>query len=165
MYGDKLSRAQVAVWASFTGLTVADTTRFRRQLDEAGAEALVVKNSLLGIALGNADMPVDPMFAEDANMVTFAYDDIAGAAKALTAFAAEHRDLVRIKGGLIEGRLATDAQIRSLATIPSREVLLAQVLSGLQSPISGLASVLSGTIRSMMYVLQARSEQLESAAN
>ena len=79
-------------------------------------------------------------------------------------FAAEKRDLLSIKGGLINGKLATDVQIRSLSTLPSREVLLAQVLGGLQAPISGLARVLSGTVRSVMYVLQARAEQLEGSS-
>lgn len=163
-YCDKLSRAQVMMWASFSGLTVADTTRLRRQLDQAGAEAVVVKNSLFGIALNQAGLPADPMFSEGANIVAFAYEDIAAAARTLMGFAAEKRDLLSIKGGLINGKLATDVQIRSLSTLPSREVLLAQVLGGLQAPISGLARVLSGTVRSVMYVLQARAEQLEGSS-
>jgi large subunit ribosomal protein L10 len=177
-YGEKLSRAQVAIWSSFTGLTVGETTLLRRQLDEAGAEAIVVKNTLMNIALQQAGLPTNDEFAEGANIVTFAYDDIAGAAKALTDYVSNRRDLVTIKGGIVDGKVATGAEIRSLTSLPSREVLLAQLLSGLQgpigglvqvlsqgSPINGLANVLNGTVKSIMYVLQARVEQLEGASS
>jgi large subunit ribosomal protein L10 len=164
-YSEKLNQAQVVIWASFTGLTVAESTRLRRQLDEADAEMMVVKNSLMGIALEQAGLPTDEAFRNDANLVTFIRGDIAPAAKVLVDFASSSRDLVRIKGGLVGGGLATSEQVRSLTNLPTREVLLAQVLGGIQAPISGLVSVLAGTVRGVMNALNARIEQLEGASS
>ncbi|MBN1399993.1 MAG: 50S ribosomal protein L10 [Anaerolineae bacterium] len=164
-YSEKLNQSQVVIWASFTGLTVAESTRLRRQLDQADAEMMVVKNSLMGIALEQAGLPMDDAFRDEANLVAFIRGDIASATKALVDFASSTRDLVKIKGGLVGGSLATSEQVRSLTTLPTREVLLAQVLGGIQAPISSLVSVLAGTVRGVMNVLNARVEQLEGPAS
>jgi large subunit ribosomal protein L10 len=130
-------------------------------LSAANAEVVVVKNTLMGRALQEASLPVDEAFRNEANLVTFVYGDIAAATKVLVDFASASRELVKVKGGIVGGRVATGEQVRSLTSLPTREVLLAQVLGGIQAPISSLVNVLAGTVRGVMNVLSARIEQLE----
>ena len=162
-YAERLGRAQVMIWSSYLGLTVAGSTILRRQLRAAGAEVIVVKNTLMRAALEQAGLPLGENFMGGPRMVTFVYDEIAPAAKVLVSFARENDDIFQVEGGLIGGKLAGVEQIRSLTALPSRDALLAQVVGGIQAPISGLVGTLAAMIRGLVNVLNARSQQLESA--
>jgi len=162
-YGERLARAQVAIWAHYQGLTVAQATDLRRQLREAGAEAVVVKNTLIRRALEEADLPVSDEMRKGPCLVTFIYDDVAPAAKVVADFARQNEEILQIIGGLIGGQLATVEQIQSLTTLPSREVLLAQVVGGIQAPISGFVGTLAAIMRGLLNVLDARARQLEGS--
>ena len=163
-YSERIGRAQVMIWARYTRLKVAQMETLRRQLYDSGAEAVVVKNKLLGIALGNAGLPVTEEMASGASLVTFVYDDIAPAAKAVTEFARRNGDAFQIIGGVVGDRLATTAQVQALTDLPSRDMLLAQVVGGIQAPMTGLVGTLSAVLRSVMYVLNARSDQLREGS-
>jgi large subunit ribosomal protein L10 len=160
-YSDRVSRASVMIWASYQKLTVADSTALRRQLRAVGAEVEVTKNSLLRLVLAEKGLPTSDMLLKGTSLVVFVYDDIAPAAKALVDFSITKADFVQIKGGLVGGRVATADQVKALISLPSREVLLGQVVGGIQAPISGFVNVLAGVIRGVMNVLNARSDQLK----
>lgn len=164
-YGERLGRAQVAIWCNQRGLTVAQASELRRQLRAVDAEAVVIKNTLMRVALEGANLPVDPETMGGPCMVAFVYGDIGPAAKAVTSFARGNQNEFRITGGLVEGELADVERIRFLTTIPSRDVLLAQVVGGIQAPISGLVVVLAGLMRGLLTVLTARSGQLEGSSS
>jgi large subunit ribosomal protein L10 len=158
---DAFSRCSVGILTDYRGLTTAELSDLRRKLREAGVEYRVVKNSLAQFAsreTGKEDLAgsfVGPV------AVALGYGEIPAAAKALTEYIKATKSILTIKGGFLEDRVLAPADVESLARLPSREVLLAQVLAGMQSPIYGLVNVLAGPVRGMMNVLQARIQQLE----
>lgn len=164
-YGEKLDRAQVAIWSSYRALTMLQITALRRQLRETGAEAVVVKNTLIQRALGESHLPTDDAMMSGPSVVTFVYDDLAATTRIINNFSRANEAFFQIKGGLVGTRLVGPDQVRALADLPSREVLLGRVVGGIQAPISGFVTVLSGVMRGLMNVLNARSEQLEGAAS
>jgi large subunit ribosomal protein L10 len=94
--------------------------------------------------------------------VAYALGDEVALAKALMDYSAGFPSLI-IKGGLLDKKYLESAQIQQMAALPPRDVLVAQVVGGMQSPIYGLVGVLSATIGSFVRVLNARSEQLSAA--
>jgi large subunit ribosomal protein L10 len=138
----------------FTGLNVLRMTEFRRRLRAAGVSYVVVKNTLAQRALA-------------ANDVTSLGDHLAGptglvlagrypvvAAKVLTDFAKEF-EKPAIKIGLVDGRPVTADQVKRLASLPSREVLLSQLAGAMQAPVAQLAGVLNGMLYQMVGALEA----------
>jgi large subunit ribosomal protein L10 len=162
-YVAMLSDAKAVLVTEYRGMTVADITRLRRQIEESGAHYVVVKNTLFKRALVQVGLPVPEELLTGPVAVGIVPRDAAAASKTLADFGVTNELLV-IKGGLLGERQMNKAQVLSLATLPSREVLLSQVLAGLQSPIAGLVNVLNGPIRGLVYVLQARSDQLAGPA-
>lgn len=164
-YSERLERAPVMIWSNFRGITVAQISELRRQLRGSGAELMVVKNTLMQLALKGTNLPWDPDVMGGPSAVTFVYDEVAPAATAVTAFARAHEGLFQVKGGLLGGKIAAAPQIQSLTTLPSREVLLAQVVGGVQAPITGLVSTLAAMMRAVLNVLNARAQQLEGSSS
>lgn len=163
LYGGKMARAQVMIWSRYRGIPAGQLTTLRRQLKAHKAEAVVVKNTLLHHTLQNAQQPVDKEMMSGPCLVTFIYGEIPPATKAVVDFSRVNGDLFQIVGGVVGGKLATGEQVRSLVSLPSREQMLAQLLGGLQAPISGLVGTLSAALRGIMTVLSERGKQLEGA--
>lgn len=164
-YSDKVARAQVMVWTNYRGLTVAQVSELRRQLRPVGSEAVVVKNTLLRIALERAGKPTSHDVMAGPSLVTFAYNDVASATKVLTDYLRPNEAVLQLMGGVISNRLINAEQVRALTSMPSREVLLARVVGGVQAPISGFVGTLSAVLRGFVTVLNARREQLEGSAS
>jgi len=160
-YGERLARAQVVVWTKFQGLTVPQMEELRGRLRSVGGEVIVVKNTLMRLALEQVKLPTDSEMMSGPCAVVFAYDDAGAATKAVTDFARANQGVLQIKGGLVGGKVVPAKQIRILSNLPSREVLLAQAIAGIQAPISGFVSTLAAIIRGLCNVLDARREQLE----
>lgn len=162
-YKEMLANAQVALVTGYQGLNMGELTALRRQLRDAGIQFRVVKNTLVRMALADlgASMPDD--LWREANALAVSKADPAVAAKMLSEYAKGEPRLV-IKAGFLGKEFVDAAGINALASLPSREVLLAQVLAGIQSPITGLVTVLSGLTRGLVNVLEARRRQLEKAA-
>jgi len=163
-YGEKMARAQVMIWAHYHKLSTPQTNNLRRQLRANSAEVVVVKNTLMRRALEQAGLPVDDAMMSGPCMVTFIYDQVAAATKAVTDFARITGDAFQIAGGVMGGKVANEEQVRALVNLPSREVLLAQVLGGIQAPISGLVGTLSAVMRGLVIALNERAKQLEGAS-
>jgi large subunit ribosomal protein L10 len=163
-YVTLLTSSQVTIWADYSGLRVAALSGLRDQLRKYGVRIHVVKNTLLRRALEQVGLPMPEEYLEGPTAVIFLEETIAGPARIVTDFARSSREF-EIKGGLTASTILAQAQVDELAHLQSRDVLLAQVLAGLQAPISGLVNVLAGTLRGLLYVLQARAEQLEGASS
>jgi len=134
---EKLQRAQVTLLASPTGLTVAEVTQLRRQLRAAGGEFKVAKNTLARLAVAETSYaPIAPML-EGANALVFGYSDPVAVAKVLVKCAEDNKKLT-IRGGVLAGKALAAEAVADLAKLPSREVLLAQLLGLLQAPASQL---------------------------
>lgn len=159
---DRLSRSQGAVLAEYRGLDVKEMTALRRQMREAGVELKVLKNTLVSIAAQRAGIEGLEEYLTGPNAYAFGYDDPVSAAKVLSEFAKDHKDLL-IKAGLLDGRVIDAGEVKDLADLPPQEVLLAQLLQVMQGPMSGLVNVLQGTIRNLVYALEAVRQKKEEA--
>lgn len=162
-YVTLLSNSQAILITEYRGLTVADITRLRRQVEGSGATFLVVKNTLFKRALEQVGLPVPQALLKGPVAVGIVPGEPPATAKVLTGFT-QTNELLVIKGGLLGTQQMNKAQVSALAIMPAREVLLSQVLAGLQAPIAGLVNVLNGPIRGLVYVIKARQDQLGAAS-
>lgn len=151
---ERLSKAKAAIVAEYRGLTVEQMTSLRHKVTAADGKFQVVKNRLTRLALKKSPKEGIDAFLTGPNALATSDNDAVLLAKALVDFANDH-ELLKIKGGNIEGKVATARQITSLAKLPSREVLLSQLLSVLQAPARDMASVLAAVPRGLVTVLKA----------
>lgn len=163
-YGERLNRAQVLIWSRYERVKFSEFEALRKTLRGVGAENVVVTNTLMRIALEEAGLPVAPQFRDGPNMVTFVYGDIAAASKAVADFARDKADRVRVLGGIVDGQLIDSDGVQALTELPSREVLLARVVGGIQAPLANLVGTLSAVVRGLVNVLDAHRKQLEGAS-
>ena len=117
----------------------------------------VVKNTLLRIAATANHLDFGNLL-EGPSAITLLYGDPVAAAKVFSEFLAENRE-VALKGGLLDGKPLNALQIAALAKIPPKDVLLSQLLAGMQGPISGFVGTLSGVLSSLVFTLQAVADQ------
>ena len=163
---EKLSTAKGAVLVDYRGLTVAQDTKLRRKLREAGVEYRVVKNTLTNLAAKEAGIVGLEQYLEGTTALAVSTTDPVAPAKVLSDFQKEIAKTVKtfkIKAGVLDGRVIDADGVKALADLPSREVLLAKVAGTMQAPITGLVSVLAGTIRKFVYAVDAVRQQKESA--
>ena len=158
----RLRQTNFTVMTDFRGLRVGNMSDLRRQVRAAEGDLHIAKNTLLRIAAQSEGMEDLRDLFVGPTAVAYAKGDEAVLAKALTDYSAGSPELV-IKGGILDKKYLDADQVRQLAALPPREVLVAQVVGGMQSPIYGLVGVLSATIGSFVRVLNARSEQLGAA--
>jgi len=158
-----LEKSQSFIIADYSGLNSADQTALRAKTKAAGGEFTVTKNRLISIVLKQrlTNLPETLKKAlQGPNAVVFGYTDSVAATKAVVEFAKDH-DNLKIKIGLLVGQegnqdqiLSAD-QIKSLAALPGKPELLAQLVGQLNAPLYGLVNVLSGNTRKLVYVLAA----------
>ncbi len=158
----RLRETNFTVMVDFRGLRVGDMSDLRRRVRAAEGNLHIAKNTLLRIAAESEGLEDLRDLLLGPTAVAYAKGDEVALAKALIDYSADSAELV-IKGGLLDKKYLVADQIRQLAALPPREVLVAQVVGGMQSPIYGLVGVLSATIGSFVRVLNARSEQLSAA--
>lgn len=157
----RLSGAEGLVLASFGGLTVAEMEEIRRGLRQQGVEFLVVKNRLVRRATQGAASAKLADYFVGPTALALSRSDSSLAAKILTDFAKSQPKL-KIKGGLLRDRALSPEKVKELASLPPREVLLAQLLGGLKAPMTSLVGVLSATLRKFVGVLEAIKEKKEA---
>ena len=161
-FAEMAARSSAIIFTENQGLTVAEMTQVRRRVREAEGAYHVVKNTLLRLALAQAGIPVPDDLLRGPTVVSFCLGEVPPVAKALVE-ATKELERLQIKGGLLEGRVMTPEEIQALAELPTRDVLMAQVLGGIQGPARQVAGVVAGGIRQILNLLQARIEQLEAA--
>ena len=159
---EKLSRSQALIITDYRGLSFQELTVLRNRLRGESCGYHVVKNRLVRLAMEKGGIPFPETLFDGPTGIGFCYRDVVGPAKALVEYAQENPTL-SIRGGIMEHQILTGAEITSIAQLPSRETLLAQLIGQLQTPIVHLASTLQGPIRNLTYLLQARKEQLEKS--
>ena len=164
---EQLSTAKGVVLTGYKGLTVAQDMKLRAKFREAGVSYHVVKNTMLRIAANETGLEdLDPVL-NGTTAIAVSADDAVAPAKVIYDFIKENKlektEVLTIKAGVVEGKIIGVDEVKALASLPSREVLIAKVLGSMQAPISGMVNVLQGTIRNMVYVLDAIRAQKESA--
>ncbi|KUO58216.1 MAG: 50S ribosomal protein L10 [Gracilibacter sp. BRH_c7a] len=148
----KMEGSTGIILADYRGLTVSQVTNLRVELRNAGIEYRVLKNTMVRRAANEIGLEgLDP-FLEGPTAVAFSPDPVAPA-KILMEYSKKNKSL-KIKAGILEGKVIGPEMIKDLADLPSREVLLSQVLAGMQAPIQGMVNVLQGPIRKMGYALE-----------
>ena len=158
---DTFSKCSIGILTDYRGLSTPEITVLRRKLRESSVEYKVVKNTLARFAGERAGKGDLVSFFEGPIAIAFGYDDITEPAKALADYIRTSKASLSIKGGFLGGRLLTSEDVATLSTLPSREILLARVLGGIQAPIVTLVGCLTTPIKGIIRVLQARIKQLE----
>lgn len=160
---DRMERASIAISADYRGLTVAQITELRRALRPAGAEVKVVKNTLALMAAKAAGRENMAEIVQGPTALAIGFDDPIAPVKALTEHLRARRLTIDIHGGWLEGKVLSRAEVESLATMPPREQLIADVVGKLQSPLYNFAGLLQSTMRNFAGLLDSRANQLEAA--
>ena len=151
---EKLQQASGVVLADYRGLTVAQATRLRAQLRQAGVEYRVMKNTLVRRAVNEIGLEGLDSYLNGPTAIAFGADPVAPA-KVLLEFAKVNKlKKFQIKAGILEGEVIGPKGVKALAELPSREVLLTMVVRGMQAPLVGMVNVLQGPIRKTGYALE-----------
>lgn len=159
-----MQRSTVAISADYRGLTVAQMTRLRRALRPSGVEVKVVKNTIAAMAAERAGRPEMKELLDGPSAIAFGSGDPVAPAKALSDFIRAERLELKLHGAWIEGRVVGGSEVESIASLPSKDQLLADFMSKIQSPIQGFAGLIQAAQRNFAGLIEARANQLESAA-
>ena len=144
---EKLEKANSVVLSQYQGLTVEEDTVLRKNLREAGVEYKVYKNTLVILAAKELGLEGIVEYLEGPVAIAFGYEDVTVAARVLNDFAKDHKKL-ELKAGIVEGEIYDTDKIKQLATIPSKEVLIAKLLGSIKSPISSFPRVINAIAES-----------------
>ncbi len=139
---DDVKDAASVVLVDYRGLTVAEDTELRKQLREAGVIYKVCKNTMMKRAFEGTEFAALDEHLEGPSAIAISKDDATAPARILAKFAKTAKAL-ELKAGVVEGEAYDQAGLQQLASIPSRDELLAKLFGSLQSPITNLARVLN----------------------
>lgn len=160
---EAMDNSSIGILTDYRGLSTAELTNLRRTLRTAGIEYRVVKNTLARLAAQQAGREEVAGLFSGPVAVAFGHDEITRPARVITEYIRSTRSELSIKGGFMGDSVLSAADVKEIANLPSREVLVARVLGGMQSPIAGLARCLTAPLQGLVGVLQARVEQMEGA--
>jgi large subunit ribosomal protein L10 len=151
---DKMAKSKAVVFSSDNGLNVKISENLRKELKKNGAEYLVAKKTLLKLAAKDLadNEQIDSLTGSVG--LTLSYEDEVAGARIINKFSKENETLT-VQGGMLEGKFILPDMVKRLATLPSKEQLLAKLVGSLQSPLAGLVGVFRGTTRNFVGVLQA----------
>ena len=159
---DKIKGAKALYYTDFTGLNVKRMTELRRRFRKAGVEYVVIKNTLALRAINESGLTGARLRGPTGVVVS---KDPIAAAKLLSDFAREHDQKPTVKGGMLDGAAIDEAQVKKLASMPSREQMLADLGAGLQSPMAAFVGALNGMLYMMVGALEALRTQKEGASS
>lgn len=164
-YVELLQKSQGVILADYRGLTVARTEALRQVMRDNDAALRVVKNRLFKLALAQTGQTIPAELLDGPAAVAFCLGDVPPVAKALGEFAKTTADVLVIKGGAMGGTIGLSAaQVKALAELPSREVVLAHVLGTINAPASQIVGCVASSIRQVLNVLKAYADKLEGAS-
>jgi len=149
-----------AILTDYRGLTVAEVTNLRKKLRDAKAEYHIVKNTLFKLALGgevNADLE---KLLTGPTAIVFAQEDIVAPAKAILDFvAAAKKPEVKVKGGYLDGKVYSTAEVTALSKLPPREQIMAQIIGAINAPASGVVNTIDAVLSELARAVQAIADQ------
>ncbi len=155
---EKFESAQSVILTKFSKMTVSQSSELRKKMRDLGGEFKVSKNTLFKIAARDTQVEVISDKFVGQNAVVIAYDDPVAVAKALLDFAKEN-EVITIEGGVLNGKVIDAKGVEALSKLPTKEVLLGQLLSVLLGPQRGFVQVLAGVPRKFLYALNAIKDQ------
>jgi large subunit ribosomal protein L10 len=155
---EKMQNSEGLILADFSGLTVSEVNDLRRKCRAQGVEFRVVKNRLARRAATAAELADLDDLLKGPTAIAFGFESPVEPAKVLAEFAKEN-EKVSIKGGLLEGKVISLAEVKALSELPGREELLAMIARGFNAPTQGFVNVLTGTVSAFVRALNAVAEQ------
>ena len=159
---EKFKAMKGMIMTEYHGLSVSQISELRSELRKCGCEYLVVKNTLSKIALKEVGLESVNEYFDGPTAIVVESGDPVSPAKVVAEFAKKNEKFV-VKAGLLDGKILAAGEIKSLAALPSKEVLIAKMLGSMQAPISGFVNVLQGSLRNLVYVLNAVKEKQANA--
>ncbi len=145
------------IFTDYRGLNVEQITELRRSLKQQDVEYRVIRNNYARIALTELGMPFEDSFLIDPTAIALVRSDVGPAAKVIVELG---RDMpVKIKGGMIEGRVASAQQVEAISRLPGREQLYSMLMNAMNGPLQNLAFGLNGIATKLVRTLQAVAEQ------
>jgi len=159
---DNLSRSNIIIATNYQGLLAKQMAELRNALAKAGVEYHVVKNTLVYRAAEQAGKPQLRDIIEGPVALAFGYDDIVNTAQALNQYIKSAALPLQIRGGLLEDRILLPEEVVSLATLPTREVLISKLIGQLQAPIGTLHNILNLPLQGLLNVLQNRAQTISA---
>lgn len=162
---EQFKSSSSAICVEFRGVGVEKVTELRRAIQKASGEYQVVKNTLAKRALEDTVFQELGQFLVGPTGIVFCSEEAAESAKVLSKFVDDTNGAFQIKGGIVDGAVFDADGIKKVATLPPRQELLAQLVSSLQSPISGLVGTLQGIMREFVYTVQAIADKKASEGN
>ena len=157
---EKIGAATALYYTDFTGLNVKRMTDLRRRLRKANVEYVVIKNTLALRAVNESGLVGERLRGPTGLVVT---KDPVAAAKLITDFAKENDQKPTVKGGMFEGKAIDTAQVTKLASMPTREQMLAQLGAGFQSPMAAFVGAMNGLLYMFAGALEGLRTQRDSA--
>jgi large subunit ribosomal protein L10 len=159
---ESLTATQLAVVIDYKGLTVAEITNLRNRLRPVGADCKVTKNTLMRIAVqDNPEWQPITELCKESSAFLFLKEDLGGALKAYQDFQKTTKKTV-IRGGAMEGRLLTEADVKAIADLPSKEQLMAQIAGAINGVATKLAVGINEVPGSLARALQAVADKDKS---
>jgi len=159
---ENLEKSKVLILTDYKGMDVKSITQLRRELRSENVQYQVVKNTLLARASENTDVALIKDHFKGPTAIAYSFDDPVAPAKVLTNFKKDNNKL-DIKIGVLNGKVLDIDAIKQLSSLPSREVLLSQFLSTMNSIPQSFVRVLAGVPRNLLNVLNAVKEQKEES--
>ena len=153
-----LKESCTGVIVNYKGINVADDTKLRKQLREAGSTYKVVKNTMLKRALADAGITGLDDVLEGTTAIAYNKEDYVASAKILSEYAEKNKNF-ELKAGFVDGNVLDANGVKELAELPPKEVLVAKALGGLNAPITGFVTVLNGTLKGLVVALNAIAEK------
>ena len=155
------SKCSIGILTDYRGLSVPEITNLRRKLKDSGIEYKVVKNTLARFAAERAGKDELAGFFVGPVALALGYGDITVPARVLADYIGTSKTTLRVKGGFLGDTVLSVEDVMTLSTLPSRELLLAKVVGGMQIPVMALLGCLTTPMRGFIGMLQARIQQLE----
>ncbi|MFA5113575.1 MAG: 50S ribosomal protein L10 [Candidatus Margulisiibacteriota bacterium] len=155
---EKISRATVMVVSDYHGYSVKQITELRKKLRPEGSELRIIKNTLIERAVDESGLGQIKEHLKGSTALLLGYKDAVAPLKVLVKFIKDN-EKGSIRAGLVDKTLFNDKELNEMSKLPSREVLIGKVVGGFKSPLYGLANVLSGPIRKLVYAIDAIKKQ------
>ncbi|MCK7484482.1 MAG: 50S ribosomal protein L10 [Bacillus subtilis] len=160
---ESISKAKVAFITDYRGLTVAEITDLRRQLQKEEADCAVIKNTLAKIAIKDTPYEGLEQFLQGPSAIILGFNDQVAPAKILTQYIKKAKK-TELKGGVIDGKVLTANEVQKLSELPSKDELYAKMLGSINSPASGLVNTVSGVMRALTIAMEQVRKQKEANA-
>jgi len=166
---EKFSQAKIAILTDYRGdkkgMTVKAITDLRRKLREAKSECNIYKNTLSKLAVKGTDAETLSEYFKQPTAIVFGFDDPAATSKALVNFIDDQKDnkLPVIRIGFMDGKIIDEGTIKTLSTLPPKNVILGNLLRAMNGPTQGLVNVLNGVPRALVTVLSEIKKQKEES--